>query len=103
MYKNPEMEEDMHHASRKKKVEEVHKVCPLLSMANPKDDKLTRCIKEECAFYLSKLPVTMEKCIWVRLAISLGNLDMHFTKPRPNGLFQQSLNRRSQQQSPKAP
>jgi hypothetical protein len=45
-------------------------ICPLLSIGNTGQP----CWKEGCTFYLSKLPTNMEKCIWVRMAISLGQI-----------------------------
>lgn len=56
------------------------KICPLLSMANASGDEWEHCHEEGCKFHLSKLPANMEKCIFIRLAISLGQIAEAFGK-----------------------
>jgi len=77
-------------SKREEKVEEPPKICPLLSMANPRDVEFNVCIGDRCAFHLSKLPKKMEKCIWVRIALSLGMI----AERRGTSMLEQSLKRR---------
>jgi len=80
------------------------KICPLLAIAYASvkiaQVKNFYCIKEECAFYLEKLPKKMEKCIFVRLALSLGMI----AERKPTSFLEQRLKKRLQdvkkQQSP---
>jgi len=65
-----EREEDQDLAKKKPKTDDDLTVCPLMSIGNSGQG----CWKEGCTFYLSKLPTNMEKCIWVRMAISLGQI-----------------------------
>jgi len=81
-------------SKREEKVEEQPKICPLLAIAMAQVRLATRkdfqCIKDECGFYLEKLPKKMEKCVFVRLALSLGMIaERHGTS-----MLEQSLKRR---------
>jgi len=75
---------------REEKVEEPPKICPLLSIATAKEGEWNDCEKERCAFYLEKLPKKMEKCVFVRLALSLGMI----AERRGTSMLEQSLKRR---------
>jgi len=77
-------------AKREEKVEEPPKICPLLSIACGMKHGFTRCIKDECAFYLEKLPSKMEKCVFVRIALSLGMI----AERRGTSMLERSLKRR---------
>jgi len=101
---------------REKKVEEPPKICLLLVMGyghicQDFEDILTLeepsesgadvcCRKERCAFYLEKLPSKMEKCVFIRLAVSLGMI----AERKPTSFLEQRLKKRLQdvkkQQSP---
>jgi len=74
----------------------IKKICPLLSMATLQSSaheyEFTECIEEQCMFHLSKLPSKMEKCIWVRLALSMGMI----AERRGTNIMQKSLERRMQ-------
>jgi len=95
-------------SKREEKVEEQPKICPLLAIAMAQVRLATRkdfqCIQEKCAFYLEKLPPKVEKCIWVRIAITLGNIWATMERPRGTTLMERSMQRRMQnlkkQQSP---
>jgi len=66
------------------------KICPLLSIATAKNEEWEFCHKEGCAFYLEKLPAKMEKCVFVRLALSVGMI----AERRGTSLLEKSLKRR---------
>jgi len=89
---------------REKKVEEQPKICPLLSIATAKEDEWNDCEKERCAFYLEKLPSKMEKCVFVRIAVSLGMIAERKPTSKPTSFLEQRLKARLQslkkQQSP---
>jgi len=95
---------DRSYIKREEKVEERPKICPLLAIAKAHVRLATRkdfqCIKDECGFYLEKLPKKMEKCVFVRLALSLGMI----AERKPTSFLEQRLKRRMQnlkkQQSP---
>jgi len=55
---------------REAKVLEPPTICPLLSIAAPKEDEWNDCEKEKCWFYNLKL----QKCVWVHMAISLAQI-----------------------------
>jgi len=74
--------------------EATKKICPLLSIADATSDEFTGCIEEECAFYLERLPTKMEKCVFVRLALSVGMMAEQKAKSRGMNIMQQSLKRR---------
>ena len=87
-------------SKREEKVEEPPKICPLLSIAPSSEGLNADCVKEQCAFYLEKLPSKMEKCVFVRLALSLGMI----AERKPTSFLEQRLKKRLQdvkkQQSP---
>jgi len=81
---------DRSYIKREEKVEEPPKICPLLSIAPSSEGLNADCEKEQCAFYLEKLPSKMEKCVFVRLALSLGMI----AERRGTSMLEQSLKRR---------
>jgi len=78
--------------------EATKKICPLLSIAtlqsSEHENEFTECLEEQCAFYLEKLPARMEKCVFVRLALSVGMIAEQKAKNRGMNIMQQSLKRR---------
>jgi len=52
------------------KVLEPPTICPLLSIAAPKEDEWSDCEKERCWWFNRKL----QKCVWVHIAISLAQI-----------------------------
>ena len=73
---------------------QIPKYCPLFSIVDRGEGEYTECLEEQCAFYLERLPTKMEKCVFVRLALSVGMMAEQKAKSRGMNIMQQSLKRR---------
>lgn len=75
---------------------DVPRVCPLLSMANPKDVEFTDCLREWCWFYHRKMKI----CIIPMGLISLQRIADYLEKLIGKGDFNKSMTSLHRQHRP---